>query len=908
MPQYSERVQRLVQQMTLEEKVSLLAGASFWYTVPVERLGIPAIKVSDGPNGARGDVFGAGLTAACFPAGISLASTWNTELVGQIGQALAEEARSKGASVLLGPTVNIHRSPLNGRNFECFSEDPYLSSRLAVAYISGLQSRGVGATTKHFAGNNSEYERNTISSDISERALREIYLPTFEAAAKEADSWAVMSAYNKVNGTFAGEHHELLTQTLKEEWGWDGLVMSDWFGTNSTAPAVNGGMDLEMPGPANWRGDKLMQTVRSGEVSETVINAAAARVLNLIERTGAFEHPEIPEEQSLDLPQHRAVIRRAAAEGVVLLKNRDAVLPLEPQSLGSIAVIGPNAKTAQIMGGGSAHVNAHYAITPWEGVVAVAGPGVRVGYAIGTANARYTPHVEMNTISCTTAEGEQDGAFAAAYYGNPDLAGEALAHGLLLGAEPTWLGEVGPGIDRRAFSARITGRYTPEESGLHTFGLLSAGRSRLHVNGKELIDNWSEQTPGQAFFGGGSAEKSVELKLTSGEPVELLIEYSSRGASIMPGARLGIAPTVPADSIAQAARLAAESDVALVFVGTTGEWESEGFDRADMELPGEQVALIEAVAAANPRTVVVVQTGSPIPMDWLGSPAAVLQGWFCGQECGNAIADVLFGKVDASGRLPQTFPQRLEDNPTYINYPGDNGRVVYGEGIFVGYRYYDKKRVTPLFPFGYGLSYTSYDYSNLRLGATSPAAGESLDVAVDVTNTGARAGQEVVQLYVRDPIAKLVRPEKELKAFAKVDLQPGETKTVRFTLDRRALAYYDDAPRRWVAEAGEFQVLVGRSAGEIRLTASFTLAETSRFDGPGVKRVALSPESKLKDLIADDEARAIVARFVPGFDTVALASFTKSFTLRQWLNMEKGGLAEPEMAALAAELQAAVPA
>jgi beta-glucosidase len=902
MATYSDRVQTLLRALTLEEKVSLLAGASTWATVPVERLGIPAIKVSDGPNGARGDVFGAGKTAAAFPAGISLAATWNPALVEQIGQALAEEAQTKGAVVLLGPTVNIHRSPLNGRNFECFSEDPYLAARLAVAYITGLQSRGVGASVKHFAGNNSEFERNTINSVIDERALREIYLPAFEAAVREADTWTVMAAYNKLNGTFCSENPELLTRILKEEWGWPGLVVSDWWATHSTAPAANAGLDLEMPGPTTWRGPKLVAAVRAGEVSEAIITDEAARVLHLIERAGAFEHPEIPAEQAINRPEHQALIRRAAAEGVVLLKNQDGLLPLDPAGLKRVAIIGPNAKTAQIMGGGSAHVNMHYAVTPYEGVTAQLGPGATVDYAIGTPNAKFTPLLEMSRVA--PAAGQESGAFAVAYYNNPDLSGAPVVESTLPGAEPTWIGHVEPGVNPEAFSARISGVFTPEESGPFTFSLISSGLSRLYLDGAEVIDNWTAQTPGEAFFGSGSAEQTVERTLTAGQPVELLVEYSKQGAGMMAGVRIGGTPTPPADAIAQAVALAARSDVALVFVGSSGEWESEGFDRPSMDLEGEQAALIQAVAAANPRTVVVLQTGSPVAMPWLDAPAAVLQAWFSGQECGNAIADVLFGQVDASGRLPQTFPRRLQDNPAYLNYPGENGRVVYGEGIFVGYRYYDKKEIAPLFPFGFGLSYTSFAYANLRLRADQLTPDETLEVAVDVTNTGARAGQEVVQLYVRDPQSALIRPEKELKGFAKVALAPGETQTVRFPLDRRALAYYDDAPRRWVAEGGAFEVLVGHSAQDIRLTAPFHLTATARFDGPGREEVRLSLDSTVKDLLASETARAILDRHVPGFTSNPQISFAQSFTLTQVAGFDKQAFNEDVLRAIAADLAA----
>jgi len=801
--------------MTLEELASLLAGASLWTTVPVERLGIPAIKVTDGPNGARG---GGGLVggvkAACFPVGIALAATWNAALVKQIGQALAEEAKSKGARVLLAPTVNLHRSPLNGRNFECYSEDPYLTARLAVAYINGVQSQGVAATIKHYVGNDSEFERMTISSEIDERPLRELYLLPFEAAVKEARVWAVMSSYNKVNGTYVSEHPRLLA-ILKQEWGYDGLVMSDWFGTYSTAEAINAGLDLEMPGPTRHRGEKLVKAVRDGAVSTDTLKESARLLLRLYSRVGAFADPVIPEERAIDRPEHRAIIRQAGAEGIVLLKNT-GLLPINPfdyaqgrpQASGKIAVIGPNAKTAQIMGGGSAQVNAHYSVSPFDGLAA---HGVELGYELGCTNYRLIPLLQAE-VSVT-------------YYNSPDLSGAAVASANLAEAGLLWFGAVAPGVDPRNFSARLAARFTPTEGGEYHFGLVSAGRSRLLVNGRLLIDNWQSWQPGQNYFGQASDEQLARLTLQAGQGYDLVVEYSSQveGSLGIKGVRLGVIKPLGDEALERAVQLAATADVAVLCVGASGEWDTEGQDRPHLDLPGRQDELIARVAAVNPRTVVVLQTGGPVAMPWLAQVAAVLQAWYPGQECGNAIADVLFGLVNPAGRLPQTFPVRLEDNPAFINYPGENGRVRYGEGLFIGYRYYDKKRLAPLFPFGHGLSYTTFSYDNLRLSAAAIAPGESLTVTLELTNTGQRAGQEVVQLYVRDPQAKLMRPEKELKGFAKVELRPGESATVTLLLELRALAYFDDAKAAWVAEAGDFEVLVGASAQDIRARARFAL-------------------------------------------------------------------------------------
>ena len=806
-----EKIERLLAQMTLEEKVSMLAGVDHWRTVPVERLDIPAIKVTDGPVGARGSKARGGPTSACFPAGVALAATWNTDLARRVGMALGEEVKAKSAHILLAPTVNIHRSPLAGRNFECYSEDPYLAGRMAIAYISGLQGQGVGACIKHFVCNDSEFERTTISSEVSERALREIYLTPFRMAIKEAKPWAVMSAYNSVNGTDCSENGYLLLEILKGEWQFDGIVMSDWFGTYSPDVAP-GGLDLEMPGPARWMGEHVLEAVRAGTLSTNVIDDKVRRLLRTIDRAGAFEDPSEPPERAVDRPEHRRLAREAASEAIVLLKNADGILPLEVERVRSIAVIGENAERAQVQGGGSAHVSPHYTVSPLEGIVNRVGDNVEVGFEIGCTIHRRPPLVDSAWL--TTDDGSRNG-LTVQFFDDLELSGPAVHTTVTENVELVWFGESVPGIDLHRFSARLSGRFTAPKTGKYTFNLTSVGRSQLSVGGKRVIDNWADAPPGE------HREQDVELEMEAGRSYPIQIEYSWAGGAQWRNLHLGCLPPVPADSVQRAAGLAARSDVAILFAGLTDEWESEGYDRADMELRGEQVALIEQVVAANPNTIVVLNTGAPVTMDWLDKVPAVIQAWYPGQEAGNAIADVLFGDVNPSGKLPTTLPRRLQDNPAYINYPGENGKVYYGEGIFVGYRYYDKKELAPLFPFGHGLSYTSFSYSNLILSAGQVAPGEGIRISVDVENRGARAGKEVVQLYVRDVESSLVRPEKELKAFAKVALQPGESRTITFTLDQEALSFYDPAQHRWVAEAGDFEILVGSSSRDIRLKGRF---------------------------------------------------------------------------------------
>ncbi|QBD75129.1 beta-glucosidase [Ktedonosporobacter rubrisoli] len=818
----------LLQQMTLQEKVSLLAGSDMWHTVAIERLGIPALKVTDGPNGARGDTMFGGTTAACFPDGTSLAATWNTALVERIGQALGQEARTKGARVLLAPTVNMHRSPLAGRNFESFSEDPYLTARMGVAYITGVQSQGVGATVKHYVCNDSEYERTSISAEVDERALREIYLPPFRAAVCEAHTWALMAAYNLVNGVAASEHPYLLQDILRQEWGFDGVVISDWFlSVKSTAASLNAGLDLEMPGPGQWRGEKLLQAVRDGEVAESTIDASVRRLMRLLQRTGMFANSQEEKEQALDRPEHRRLIREAAAEGIVLLKNERDMLPLQREQLKSLAIIGPGAKEAYMMGGGSAQVNPHYVVTPFEGVQACAGDQITLGYEPGCTNHKLLPLLDHEHIFANREHSSH--GLSLEYFNGSEPTGTPIWTEQQLSAELILLDKLPESVDSQQFALRARGYFVPPVTGTYSFSLTSAGLSRLSLAGEEIIDNWSKQEPGDTYFGMGSAELTHSVVLTAGQEYELTLEYSKRADLLMAAFRLGCLPPLPADMLERAVTLAARSDVALIFAGLGGEWESEGFDRRTMELPSAQNELIARVAEVNPHTVVVLNVGSPVAMPWLDSVAAVLVAWYPGQECGNAIADVLFGEVNPSGKLPQTFPQRLEDNPAYLNFPGENGKIRYGEGIFIGYRYYEKKKISPLFPFGFGRSYTEFAYSSLQLSQEAIAPGESLQVSIDVRNTGQRRGQEVVQLYIRDIQANLQRPEKELKAFAKIALEPGERQRVTLSLNDEALAYFDDKTHAWIAEAGEFEVLVGASSQDIRATARFVLTGSRKW-------------------------------------------------------------------------------
>ncbi|MBL7165135.1 MAG: glycoside hydrolase family 3 C-terminal domain-containing protein [Dehalococcoidales bacterium] len=810
--------------MTLEEKVSMLAGTDAWHTRSIDRLGIPSLKMTDGPYGTRTESDhepGHVIPATCYPTGSAMGATWNTDLIERVGVALGEETKSMGCHILLGPCVNIHRSPLGGRNFESFSEDPYLAARMAVAHISGVQSRNIGTSIKHFALNNSEFERFSMSSEASERAIREIYFPAFEMAVREAQPWTVMSSYNRINGVAASENRWLLTEVLKDEWGFEGFVVSDWGGVYNLVPAANSGLDMEMPGPARFFGEALVAAVRQGEVSQETIDGMVRRVLRVVVRSGAFEETRTSSPEAADTPEHRALARETASEAIVLLKNDQELLPLKLEQLTSIAVIGPNATEARVVGAGSSQVTPRYTVTPLEGITRACGDSVEVVHEPGCRIDRFTSLLDARCLGPSGGEGQ---GLTGEYFNNNDLSGDPVLTRVDSRFALRWRSGVFPvpGIDRDDFSIRWTGTFLAPESGDYWFGVLTDGFGRIYIDGRLVVEKRFGEAEEDLFLRG---ERTGTITMEAGRFYDLKIEYWWNPERAWPfrRIRLGCEPPFPENAVARAAGLAARSDVAVVFVGTSEEYDREGNDRESMDLPGAQVELIEAVARANRHTVVVLNNGNAVAIaEWLDRVPAVLEAWFAGQECGNAIADVLFGDVNPSGKLPETVPRRIEDNPAFINYPGENGRVLYGEGIFVGYRYYDAKKIEPLFPFGHGLSYTTFEYGRLTIPA-EVAVGDDLTVRIDITNTGEREGKEVVQLYIHDIESSLVRPHKELKGFTKVSLTPGETRTVSFTLGQRDLSFYDPDRQEWVAEPGEFEVLVGSSSRDIRATGSFTL-------------------------------------------------------------------------------------
>jgi beta-glucosidase len=798
-------VERLVEAMTLEEKAALTGGDDVWHLPAVERLGLGRLKVSDGPSGVRGERIGTRRSLS-FPCGMAAGATWDVELLGRYGATLAEEAKAKGVHVLLGPTVCIPRTPLAGRTFESFAEDPFLSARLTVAYVLGVQAAGVGCCVKHFACNDQEHERMTISAEVDERTLREIHLPSFEAAVREAGTWSVMSAYNRLNGTYCGEHPWLLDELLRDEWGFDGVVISDWFGTHSTAPAANAGLDVEMPGPPAFLGPKLVDAVRDGTVEEAVLDEHARRIVRLASRCGLLAaKPAEGEPQDPEVAARRAVARELAVAGAVLLRN-DGLLPLDA-SVRTVAVIGPNADLIEAGGGGSSQVTPHRMLSFVDELRARAGD-VEVVYEQGCRLDRGVPTVDLRLIP---------GGLHLESFANTGWEGEPAGEDTLWTGSFVALGDPIPGVSVSSFSLRARATFRPDVSGTWQLGIANAGKARILLDREVVVDN-TKPARGEFFYGMGSGTVSAAVDLVAGTEHELVVDMVCDHLPVA-GFRLGALRPEVADAMARAVDAAAAADDAIVVVGANGQWETEGSDRRDLRLIGDQEELLRRVLEANPRTAVVINAGAPVETAWADDAGAVLMLWYPGEEGGPALADIVTGAVEPSGRLPITFPRRLEDGATEGWYPGADGKVTYGEGLLVGYRHFDANAVEPAFAFGHGLSYTTFDYG----APTVEVDGHRATVTLPLTNTGSRRGTEVVQLYVRDVEASVPRPEQELKAFAKVALDAGETAVVTLALDERAFAFWDVSTHHWLIEPGRFELFVGASSRDIRQRASIEL-------------------------------------------------------------------------------------
>ena len=693
-------------ELTLEEKASLCLGSDFWHTAPVERLGIPQIMVSDGPHGLRAQLeeadhvgIGGSAPATCFPTASALGSSWSPELFRTVGEALGREAKKLGVSVVLGPGINMKRSPLCGRNFEYISEDPWLAGELATAMVQGTQSQGIGTSLKHYAANNQEDDRLRVSAEVDDRTLREVYLPAFERVVKLSQPWTVMCAYNKINGTYCSEHYWLLTEVLREEWGFEGLVVSDWGAVHDRVAALRGGLDLEMPPNLGVSDAAIVAAVGDGSLYESILDDSVSRVLQLVDRS----QPALAARGEFDFDEHHALARRAAHESAVLLKNAGNVLPLQPASASTVAVIGEFARTPRFQGAGSSQVNPTLIDVPLD---------------------------ELQSA----------------------LAGQAEVR-------------------------------------------FAAG------------------------FGIGTTDNDEQL-------------------------------------MQEAVELATEADHVLVFLGLPGEDESEGFDRTHIDLPANQLVLLHALAEVHDRLIVILANGGVVRVStWEGKVAAILECWLSGQAAGGAAVDLLLGVANPSGKLAETIPVRLQDNSSYLNFPGEEGVVRYGEGIFIGYRAYDKLIQHVSYPFGFGLSYTTFRIDDINVSITGSVAGGDLaaTVTASVTNTGQRAGAEVVQVYVGDVEASVARPLRELKGFVKVHLEPGETRQVGCDLDERAFAFWSRRLQQWVVESGEFLIAVGSSSRDLVATEAITI------DAPRLS-LPLGPDSTLHEWLDDDRGRELLTK------------------------------------------------
>ena len=788
----------------------MIGGVDDFFIRAIPRLGLPQLKMADGPIGVRN--YG---PATAMAGGIALASTWNPLLAQRVGTELGRDARAKGVHFLLGPGVNIYRAPMNGRNFEYLGEDPFLASRIAVEYIKGVQSQGVSSTIKHFMGNNSEFDRHNTDSIIDERTIREIYLPVFEAAVKEARVGAIMDSYNLTNGVHLTQNAYLNTEVAKKEWGFTGVMMSDWFATYDGVAAANGGLDLEMPSGAFMNRKTLMPAVQQGKISVATIDDKVRRILRTAIQFGWLDRDQTDVSVPLYNQQGRQAALQAAMEGMVLLKNEGRLLPLNRTRIKSIAVIGPDTYPAVPVGGGSARVEPFAARSFLEGLSNYLGSAAQVYYARGLPSS-----AEMaQATDFTTSETNGQPGMRADYFSNANLEATPALSRTDLHIN------FGPGSSRfpeKTSSSRWTGYYTPSTSGSYEVFVEATGEDggyfRLYVDEKLVFDNW---TTSNALL----AQATLSFNPT---PHKVVLEQHGRSAWLGARLRFGIVRNgglVTPD----AKKLASIADVVVVAAGFDPNSESEGADRT-FHLPPGQDELIQEMTKANKNTIVVLTSGGSVDTTaWIDRVPAFVAAWYPGQEGGDAFPRILFGEVNPSGRLPITFERRWEDNPVHDSYYPEAGtkRVVYKEGVFVGYRGYERNGTKPLFPFGHGLSYTTFRYSNLQVAQPvgQPAVWK---VSFDVTNTGAREGAEVAQVYVADHHAKVPRPAKELKGFSKINLRPGETRRVTVSLDSRALSYYDVDGKQWVAEPGDFDVLVGGSSAQIELRGKVNLTAPIR--------------------------------------------------------------------------------
>jgi len=808
----------LVARLSLEQKVRLLTGADAWVLHGESSVGLRPVVLSDGPAGVRGVRFDAANPSSSLPCPVALAATWDVGLIEELTTALGREARSKGVDVLLGPTVNIIRTPLSGRGFECFSEDPLLTSRIAVAYVRGVQKAGVGATAKHFVANDSETERRTYDARITETVLRELYLPPFEACAGEAGAFMVMAAYNSVNGATMTANSPLLRDLLKGEWEFPGVVVSDWSATTSTVPSAAAGLDLVMPGPHGPWGDKLVAAVRAGKVDEAAIDDKVARLLTLARRVGALNgyvegngsgHVAAPHSALIE----PTLLREVATRSFVLLKNEGGLLPMPAGRVDRIALIGPNAIDPQLQGGGSVRVHA------------VRRPGIADALR-DAIDAQVTVH--QGSVTSATIALPAEGTLHDPVSGKPGVRlevrspeGEVLHDAPYPGSVLTWWDGLPEAVHLRGAAVTMRARYHAELDGPHVVGAAGVGQIRIAVGESVVAESTSLQPRDVVEALSRPPELRVPVEMRAGSDVDVRVEF--RPDSRFVTMRLGIAPHwEDGRLIEQAATAAAAADVAVVIVGSTDGTESEGYDRDTMVLPGRQDELVRKVAAANPNTVVVINSGMPVLMPWADDVAAIVQAWLPGQAFGEALADVLSGDAEPGGRLPVSMPRAEADSPVLRAQP-DNGTLNYSEGLLVGYRGYDRTGTAPLFCFGHGLGYTEWEYESVVPSLRELRPGEDLHLEVTLRNSGKRAGREVVQVYLEPATDDAARPVRTLAAFGSVAAEPGESVRVRLTVTARAFACYDEPAGAWVSQPGTYTIHAGRSSRDLKLQTEVVL-------------------------------------------------------------------------------------
>ncbi|GLI73535.1 hypothetical protein PoHVEF18_001753 [Penicillium ochrochloron] len=805
-------VEHVLANISDQDKIALLSGIDFWHTHPIPEFNVPSIRATDGPNGIRGTKFFAGIPAACLPCGTALGATWDRDLIYQAGELLGEECIAKGAHCWLGPTINMQRAPTGGRGFESFAEDPHLSGILAKSIILGCESKGVVSTVKHFVGNDQEHERRAVDVLVTQRALREIYLRPFQIVARDAKPGALMTSYNKINGKHVVEDARMLN-LIREEWKWNPLVMSDWYGTYTTIDSMNAGLDLEMPGVSRYRGKYLESAMQARLIKQSTIDARARKVLEFVKQASRVQVSE--EERGRDLPEDRALNRKICANSIVLLKN-EGILPL-PKQIKKIALIGSHMKTPAISGGGSASLEPYYSVSLYDACTEAL-PNAEVLYEAGAYAHRMLPVIDRLLSN------------AVIHFYNEPMGKERY----LISTEPVsttafqFMDYYAPGLNRGIFWATLIGDFTPDASGIWDFGLSVFGTANLYIDDELVIDNTTSQTRGTAFFGKGTVEEPGWKELVAGTTYKIRIEFGSANTTTMKtvgmvnfgggAASLGACLRMDRDEmIENAVKAATEADYTILCTGLNKDWESEGFDREHMDLPpGVDRLIVKVLQAAADKTVIVNQSGTPVTMPWADRAQCIVQAWYGGNETGHGISDVLFGEVNPCGKLPLSWPVDVKHNPAYLNYASVGGRVLYGEDIYAGYRFYEKTEREVLFPFGHGLSYTTFEVSPSVTIAPEIFNMECPSVAtVQIKNTGKVAGAQILQLYISAPESPTPRPSKELHGFEKVFLQPGEEKTVDIQLDRYATSFWDEIEDMWKSEQGTYEVLIGTSSQEI---------------------------------------------------------------------------------------------